>query len=69
MTGTHDNEEGRRDMPTATTASTETDIVQVSTRVPKRLRQRLKVAAAVEETSVQEIMHTALEEFLRKRGL
>lgn len=69
MTGTHNNEEGRRDMPTATTASDETDIVQVSTRVPKSLRQRLKVAAAMDETSVQEIMHNAIEEFLRKRNL
>lgn len=56
-------------MPGATAASTESDIVQVSVRVPKRLRQRLKIAAAAEETSVQEILHTAMEEYLRKRGL
>jgi predicted HicB family RNase H-like nuclease len=67
MPDRRNEKEGQRDMPTA--MAEDTEIVQVSTRVPKALRQRLKVAAAVADTSVQELMKQALEEYLQKRDL
>ena len=60
--------EGRHDMPTAQATESGTDIVQVSTRAPRELRRRLKMAAAAEDVSVQEIQKRAFEEYLTKRN-
>jgi len=69
MPDTPDDKEGRSEMHPAPAVSDDTDIVQVSTRVPKSLRQRMKVAAAIEDTSVQAILEHAMEEYLRRRNL
>ena len=63
-----DDKEGRSEMPQAPTVNDDT-VVQVSTRVSKSLRQRMKVAAALEETSVQAILEHAMEEYLQRRNL
>ena len=67
---THPDEEGRHDMPT-TAAGEEEDVVvvQVSTRITRGMRKRLRMAAAQSDTSVQEMQRIAFEEFLRARGL
>lgn len=62
------NREGPGEMP-AVNDHAATDIVQVSARVTKSMRQRLKVAAAAEDTTVQAILEHAMEEYLRRRDL
>ncbi|SIO87425.1 hypothetical protein BQ8420_16445 [Nocardiopsis sp. JB363] len=53
-------------MPAAATESP-TDIVQVSARIPRGLRQRLKIAAALDDLSTQDALKKAIEEFAEKR--
>ncbi|WP_087099953.1 hypothetical protein [Nocardiopsis sp. JB363] len=60
----HQEEQG--DMPAAATESP-TDIVQVSARIPRGLRQRLKIAAALDDLSTQDALKKAIEEFAEKR--
>ncbi|MFE9247172.1 hypothetical protein [Nocardiopsis sp. NPDC006938] len=66
----HESEtEGRHDMPTAQATESGTDIVQISTRASRALRQRMKIAAAHADVSVQQAQIDAFEEYLNKRGL
>ena len=69
MAGEHHEhkEEGREGVPTA--APLEEELVQLTGRVPKTLRNRVKRAAIELDTNAQEIQRQALEEFLNRHGL
>lgn len=63
------NEEGRHDMPASAAPVSDTDLVQVSARVPRDLRRRMKLAATRQDISVQQAIQDALEEYLRTRDV
>lgn len=61
--------EGRREMSVPTATETDEDVVQVSTRVPRSLRRRLRMAAAQADMSIQDIQKQAFEQLLQERDL
>ena len=61
--------EGRRDMSMPAATETDEDVVQVSTRVPRSLRKRLRMAAAQADVSIQDVQKQAFEQFLQERDL
>lgn len=61
--------EGRRDMPMPAATEADEDVVQVSTRVPRSVRKRLRMAAAQADVSIQDIQKQAFEQFLQERDL
>lgn len=44
------------------------DQVQLTGRVPKSLRRRLKMAAAAQDVSAQDLQQRAIEEYLDRHG-
>lgn len=62
-------EEGRHDMPASAAPVSDTDLVQVSARMPRDLRRRIKMAATRQDISVQQAIQDALEEYLRTRDM
>lgn len=69
----HDKEGRREPMPPTAEPSTVSEpdldtVVQVSTRVSKRTRIRLRRAAADADLAIQDVQRRAFEEYLDRRG-
>ncbi|WP_017559869.1 hypothetical protein [Nocardiopsis baichengensis] len=70
MPSDKNEEEGRDSMQTAPAPTAEEeDLVQLTGRVPKSLRRRVKMAAAALDMSAQDIQRRAIEEYLERHGL
>lgn len=62
-------EEGSERVQAAPPINTAEELVQLTGRVPKALRNRVKRAAIELDTNAQEIQRRALEEFLSRHNL
>lgn len=50
------------------TAAQEEDVVQFGGRIPASLRKRVRMAAVAQDVNVQDLLQTALEEYLTRRN-
>lgn len=62
-------EEGREPVPTAAPPEQEEEMVQLTGKVPKSLRNRVKMAAIALDMSSQDVQRLAVEEFLDRHNL
>lgn len=58
--------EGQQPVPAT---AQEEELVQLTGKVPKSLRNRVKMAAIALDTSAQEVQRRAIEEWLNQQGL
>lgn len=52
--------------PAATTD--EDPLESFNTRLPRSLQRRLKIHVAIHNTKIQDVLHLALDEYLKKQG-
>lgn len=53
----------------APAATTDADPLEsFNTRLPRSLQRRLKIHVAINNTKIQDVLHTALDDYLKKQG-